>query len=78
MSCLFVPAGTQVACDSNSCATNFPLPVAIGASFNMSLVQSLAQMMAIEQRALRLEHSYEKHRRRLLALPDAAIGLDTW
>ena len=74
--------GTQVACGAQ-CATNFPLPASIGATFNMSLIRSLAHMMAVEQRALRLEHSYEKHRR-LNDLtgsnhpPDATIGLDTW
>ena len=75
--------GTQVACGSQ-CATNFPLPVSIGATFNMSLIRNLAHMMAVEQRALRLEHSYEKHRRLNNDLshssrpPDATIGLDTW
>ena len=33
--------GDQVSCGTN-CATNYPLPNAIGASFNASLVRSLA------------------------------------
>jgi len=77
--------GTQVACGTR-CATNFPLPVAIGAAFNVSMVEALSTMMAVEQRALRLEHSYESHRRLRVAdqlaeakaPPDATIGLDTW
>jgi hypothetical protein len=56
--------GTQVSCGTN-CAVNYPLPTAIGASFNMSLVRQLGHMMAVEQRALRLEGACEKHRRRL-------------
>ena len=52
--------GDQVSCGTH-CATNYPLPVAIGASFNTSLVEALAHMMGVELRALRLEHSCEKH-----------------
>jgi hypothetical protein len=75
--------GDQVSCGAH-CATNYPLPVAIGATMNMSLVHDLANMMGVELRALRLEHACEDHRRRrrLLGsnapLPDACIGLDTW
>ena len=79
--------GDQVSCGTH-CATNYPLPSAIGATMNMSLVHGLANMMGVELRALRLEHSCESHRRRRLALgggpvagaalPDACIGLDTW
>ena len=62
------------------CATNYPLPVAVGASFNMTMVEALARMMGVELRALRLEHACEKH---LTTSgreppPDACIGLDTW
>lgn len=46
--------GIQVSCGTQ-CATNYPLPVAIGASFNRTLVKALGQMMAVELRALRLE-----------------------
>ena len=52
--------GIQVSCGAN-CATNYPLPVAIGAGFNMTMVEELSRMMAIELRALRLEHSCESH-----------------
>ena len=53
---------------------------------NMSLVHSLANMMGVELRALRLEGACEDHRRRLAEgggegaeeLKDACIGLDTW
>jgi len=80
--------GDQVSCGKH-CATNYPLPVAIGASMNMSLVYSLANMMGVELRALRLEGACEDHRRRLAdgdggaaeeaeELQDACIGLDTW
>ena len=80
--------GDQVSCGTN-CATNYPLPVAIGASFNMTLVEDLARMMGMELRALRLEQSCEKHISVAAAdgggggggdssLPDACIGLDTW
>eukprot|EP00041_Stephanoeca_diplocostata_P019651 m.427443 g.427443 ORF g.427443 m.427443 type:complete len:447 (-) comp21361_c0_seq35:2680-4020(-) len=80
--------GDQVACGTH-CATNFPLPVAIGASFNMTMVQALGRMMGVELRSLRLEHVCEKHLAQLSTirtgethsappLPDACIGLDTW
>jgi len=77
--------GDQVSCGTN-CATNYPLPVAIGASFNRSLVVALGRMMGVELRALRLEHACEKHvsahpgtaAPRPAALPDPCIGLDTW
>ena len=78
----------QVACGTH-CATNYPLPVAVGASFNMTLVHALAHMMGVELRALRLEHSCEKHvpmsgteppssSQGNESYPDACIGLDTW
>ena len=75
--------GDQVGCGTN-CATNYPLPVAIGATLNISLVYELANMMGVELRALRLEHACEQHRRlRDDGHPppphgDACIGLDTW
>lgn len=46
--------GDQVSCGTN-CATNYPLPVAIGAAFNRTLVRALGRMMGVELRALRLE-----------------------
>ena len=79
--------GDQVSCGSVACATNFPLPMAVGATFNSSLVAALGSMMAKELRALRLEGACEHHRRRLRAAgvphslsegKDACIGLDTW
>eukprot|EP00039_Didymoeca_costata_P005612 m.83066 g.83066 ORF g.83066 m.83066 type:complete len:896 (-) comp12900_c0_seq1:42-2729(-) len=75
--------GDQVSCGT-SCATNYPLPVAVAAGFNSSMVEELARMMGRELRALRLEHSCEKHLALLTGspqdptLPDACIGLDTW
>ena len=77
--------GDQVSCGTH-CATNYPLPTAIGATMNLSLVHDLANMMGVELRALRLEHACEDHRRRRSLrgsgsagpLPDACIGLDTW
>ena len=77
--------GDQVSCGTH-CATNYPLPTAIGATMNLSLVHDLANMMGVELRALRLEHACEDHRRRRSLrgsgsaeqLPNACIGLDTW
>ena len=74
--------GIQVSCGTN-CATNYPLPVAIGAAFNMTMVEDLSRMMAVELRALRLEHSCESHISGEAGsappeYPDACIGLDTW
>jgi hypothetical protein len=80
--------GDQVSCGTN-CATNYPLPVAIGATLNMTLVYELANMMGVELRALRLEGACEQHRRLQSATfqeegpppppeGDACIGLDTW
>jgi beta-glucosidase-like glycosyl hydrolase len=80
--------GDQVSCGTN-CATNYPLPVAIGATLNMTLVYELANMMGVELRALRLEGACEQHRRLQSATSreeghpsppegDACIGLDTW
>ena len=68
--------GIQTSCGTR-CATNYPLPVAIGATFNMSLVQSLSRMMAVELRALRLEGACEKHRRRRLETMDDRLANET-
>ena len=64
--------GDQVGCGTN-CATNYPCPVAIGASFNRSLVHSLASMMAVELRALRLEGVCEKHLANAVAATATAV-----
>jgi len=77
--------GDQVSCGTN-CATNYPTPTAIGATFNVSLVRSLSRMMAVELRALRLEFACEKHMDEMSSIfessvgntKDACIGLDTW
>jgi hypothetical protein len=70
--------GNQVQCGTR-CATNYPLPIGVAASWNRSLVFALSNMMAVELRALRLEHSCEQAK--WVPHPpatDACIGLDTW
>eukprot|EP00755_Sulcionema_specki_P002808 Sspe_Gene.119249::Locus_114633_Transcript_1_1_Confidence_1.000_Length_797::g.119249::m.119249 len=70
--------GDQVSCGTR-CATNFPLPMAIGATFNMTLVEALGEMMGVELRALRLQGSCEKiPLAKAGTAIDACIGLDSW
>ena len=70
--------GNQVQCGTR-CATNYPLPAAVGACWNRSLVYALSNMMAVELRALRLQHSCEQAKWVPHPPPtDACIGLDTW
>lgn len=62
--------GVQSKCGTN-CATSFPNPINLGATFNQSLVRQMAQVIGIELRALWLEGA-EEH------VHKVHLGLDCW
>ena len=79
--------GAQVTCPASvpRCATNYPTPAALGASFDVALIEDLARMQAVEIRALRLASACENWHMPGCedgvspAGPDnQIIGLDTW
>ena len=66
--------GVQSSCGSASCATSFPMPNALGATFNTSLVKDMAAVIGVELRALWLEGATEAS----AWSGQPHIGLDTW
>ena len=63
--------GIQTTCGEN-CATNYPTPMAMGATFDLELIKRLSNMMAVELRALRRENSTEHVGK------GPWVGLDSW
>jgi xylan 1,4-beta-xylosidase len=65
--------GDQTRCVGSICPTSFPNPNGLGAAFNFSIVQHMANIMGIELRALWLQGAGENHANDL-----PATGLDVW
>lgn len=66
---LTLPNGTEI----YNCPTSFPCPNALGAAWNMSIVNDLGRVIATEARSLWLQGVGEDHSN---GLPH--IGLDCW